>query len=536
MTRRIGIFIFIIVLLIFFSVLYFFLSKKKIFNSREVILKIDNEIKTHAYKEAKITLNKVDVKKLTLIEVKSFLQRYFTYSSSVGNYNFLVEKSYSALKKYPKDSEIANVYLYALLKDRQTDNAVQFVQNYKGTVSSSLMRELNFFKKPSEQMQSELMLPLNSKSISVFDAAAKITEDSGYAVDKAIILLENGEYIKAYELLRKMDVTIHGRNELFFFSAYKAGNYSDALKILNTYNLNLDINTLYLLKTDLLMSLHEYSKALRLYRKIIRISPELSWIPYANVGWIAADTRKEEFIPEIIKGLKYFPKNMDLLYSIVDTLLKQKNYNKAVDLINLYGRDEPVLNIVKLTFKNPVESDLLIARLQESLSRNDVPDTLKKYYCWYLVKTGNFSILQNYLKNDLKKESENKAWFNFFKGIIYIYTGNITQAQEIFRNSYKAKKRWEVLFDIGLLSLYEKEYDKALEIFQNAENEITVHKKSNTSERSYIRTYTAKTLFALGNRKNAIRELNYALELDRSNTAALIELEKIKRMKKIKND
>ncbi len=532
MSRKIGIFfiIFIIILIIFFSVRYFFLTKKKIFDYSEVILKIDNKINTHAYKEAKLTLNKVNVKKLTLVEIKSFLQRCFKYSSSVGNYNLLVEKSYSALKKYPKDSEIANVYFYALLKDGQTDNAVQFVQSYKGIVSNSLMLELDFYKKPSKQMQSALMLPLDSKSISVFDTAAKITEDSGYEVDKALILLENGEYLKACKLLRNMDVTIHGRNELFFFSAYKAGNYSDALKILNKYNLNFNINTLYLLKADLLMSLGEYPKAIKLYRKIIKTSPELSWIPYANSGWVAADTQKEELIPEIIKGFKYFPRNTDLLYSIVASLLKLKDYNKTVDLINLYGRDEPVLTIIKLTLRNPVESDLLIARLQESLSGKDVSDTLKKYYCWYLVNTGNFSLLQNYLKNE-KKERENKAWFNFFKGITYIYTGNITQAEEVFRDSYKAKKRWELLFDIGLLSLYEKEYKKAIVIFQNAENDISVHEKSNSSERSYIRTYTAKTLFALGNRKNAIRELKYALELDRSNTAALIELEKIKRMK-----
>lgn len=531
MSRRIGIiFISIIILLIiFFSFHYFFLTKKKIFNYSEVIQKIDNEINSHSYKEAKLTFNKINVKKLTLGEVKKFLKRYYKYSLSIGSYNFLVEKSHIALKKYPKDSEIANIYLYALLKDGQTDNAVQFVKKYKGIISNSLLSELNFYKKTAEQVQSTLMLPLNSKSISVFDTAAEITADSGYEVDKALILLENGNYPKAYKLLQNMDETIHGRNELLFFSAYKAENYSDALKFLNKYNLNFNINSLYLLKADLFMSLGEFSKAVTLYRKIIKISPKLSWIPYANLGWIAADTREKEIIPEFTKGLKYFPKNMDLLSSIVSSLLKMKNYKNAVHLINLYGRDEPVLNIVKLTLKNPVESDLLIARLQESLSGNDASDTLKKYYCWYLVNTGNFTILQNYLKNNIK-ESENKAWFNFFKGVTYIYIGNITQAQQVFRDSYETKKRWELLFDIGLLSLYEKEYEKAITIFQNAENKISAHKNSNSSERSYIRTYIAKTLFALGNRKNAIRELNYALELDKSNTAALIELEKIKRM------
>ncbi len=534
MAKKVSV---ILLILFVFSVIVFFAFKvvssqnlkKKNFHG--IIFSVDRSMKIHAYKEALVKLRKISMAEMDLSETKSYLKRVYFLCKMQNDYTFFTEKALDAVKKYPHDAAIQTLYFFGLLKTGSYKKGFKFsLENKKNKLLNPLRMELflsSDTKLPLKNTDlSSPLLSLDSRMSYVYDEAAQVTKNKGFKFDEALIFLENGMPKAASAILKSLPVTYSHRNILLFYSEYETGNFTGALHLLNTYDLGFSVETFLLFKNDLLMNLKEYEQAEENYREFVTLYPRVSWIPYANLAWIASRKNSTKEVPLVLKGMTFFPENSDLLYSIVDYLVSIRAFTDAERLIHRYGNDDPVLTIVALHLKGTVEPGLLIAKLQELVSRENVSAQIKKYYCWFLVKTGNIALLKVYLHNE-KQYGKEAPWLSFFEALVKVDAHSFNEAEDLFKTLLTREKDWTIVFDSALTAYYDGNYKKAVEIFQSAENAVPDEQVHAQNEKSFIRTYIALSLEKLGNKRLAIRELHYALSLDKNNMRAVLELDKL---------
>ncbi len=532
MTKRIY-FIPLILFLVasgFFAAKFFYFQKKESNKFSTQILSVDLALKKNAYREALLKLKHIDTARLDLTEFKRYLKRVFQVSKNTENYSLFRVKAFNAVKQYPQDRELQVLYLFSLIKTESYKDARAYSnKSTKNEALDTLKWELFLLDTDNTDLKStgsgSPFLSLNSNDSAVYEQAAAETDNIGFLYDEALLYLGEGLSGKAYAILKKLPEKYKERTVLLFYSAYQENKYTEALTILNTYDLGFSIKTILLYKSDLMMHLKRYEQAETAYIDFIHLYPEGSWIPYANLAWIAALKSDTKQLPAILKGLEYFPHNPDLLYSIVAYLESVKDTKNALSIIKKYGNKDPVLDAVMLRLQGNLEPDLYIARLQEIVLAENVSDQIKKYYCTFLVKTGHMGTLQNYI-TALEKQGQSSHWLLFFKALVEVNKGSLDTASDLFTKLYPAQRDWTVVFDAALTQYYNNNYKKALELFQSAESEV-----STNSTRSEIRTFTALSLEKLGNSKRAVKELHYALELDNKNNRAYLELNKLQEQK-----
>ncbi len=533
MTKRIYVIPLVLILSAsaFFAARFFYFQKKKgnQFNSK--ILSVDLSLKENAYREARSKLEKIDPAILDLTESKRYLNRVYNVSKNTGSYSLFNEKLSKAAEKYPHDKELQILYLFSLIHTEAYKKASEYSnKNIKNEKLDTLKWEL-FLRDPNNaDLQftgnPSPFLSLNSGDSSVYENAAAETKDIGFLYDEALLYLGEGLSEKAYIILEKLPVTYKKRTVLLFYSAYQEKRYNEALTLIDTYDLGFPVQSILLYKSDLLMHLKLYNKAENAYMNIVNLYPKASWIPYANLAWISSVNGDRKTLSGILKGLDFFPQNLDLLYSIVSYLISIDDNNLALSLIEKYGNNDPVLNAVMLRLKGNMEPALYIVRLQQIVFKQNVSDQLRKYYCTFLAKTGNIGLLDSYI-SALQKQGINSQWILFYKALVAVNKGSLNVASDLFEKLYPSQKDWTLLFDEALTQYYNNNYKRALELFQNAESNAVSDKT-----RSEIRTFTAMSLEKLGNMKRALKELHYALDLDKSNMKAFLELTKIQKLNK----
>ncbi len=520
---------------VFFAVRFFLLHKENGTRINTLLQSVDMSLGEHAYRDAYKKLQNVDLQNIDLVATKRYLKRVYEISRKRQQFTLFTKKTHTAVERYPHDRQLQFFYLFSLLQTGAYDKALVYSQkNRNNTLLDTLTMEL-FLLKPDMadthfSGSTSPLLSLSSRKPYVFKDAAAATKNPGFMYDEALLYLTAGEPGKAYNLLEHLPEGYRKRNTLLFFSAFENKKYKKALEIINTYDLGFTVQSIMLFTGDLMMHLQQFHAAEQKYIDFIQLYPKGSWIPYANLAWIASRRTDTGARSEVLQGLHYFPDSTDLLYSIVSYLVSIGDFKDAVSSIKKYGNDDPTLKALSLRLQGSLEPALLIAKLQEIVLKPDVPEQVKKFYCWFLVKTGNVSLLSAYLSS-LKQQEGNSQWFQFFSALAAIDTGNFSEASDLFEKIYTVRKEWTVLFDAGLLQYREKNYKKAIELFQNAENAVSGTGSTADRERSQIRTFTAFVLEKAGNKKRAVKELHYALDLDASNMKAILELEKLDKSK-----
>lgn len=520
---------------VIFTVKYFDKKKNSTEDFNTVLMAVDQSLKENSNENTRSLLLKVKIESLNLRETKRLIKRVFKYSQINGNYSLLETKSKECIKEFPNDTEFKAIYVFSTIKNGKYETAYKYSKNNISDSKFYTLKEESILlgsdgnntDKKNELFSNESLLNVpGSKSANLYKNASELTGNDGFNFDAALISLRTGEPAKALKILKKIPKTFPFRNKLLFFSAYESGEYQEALRVLNTYDLGLDVHEFFMYKTDLLMASEAYSSAKNEYIQYIRKYPDESWIPYANLAWIGKNEHDQNLFNTVVSGFKYFKENIDYTRSVVSYLIVINRKSEALRYIKLYGNSDPLLSITFLNLSGAVEPDKLIARLQEFIINYTGNDKIEKYYCWFLFKTGNLKMLESFLEKAENGEGLS-SWMKVFKGLIEVSKGHFDIADNYFRSSYIHEKYWELVFNLGLVEFYEKDYKKAVEYYQNAENYVSGIKPLSSAERSMIRTNLALALVKLGNRKRAVKELKYAQEMDRSNMRAVLELNKL---------
>ncbi len=501
-------FTFLIVSSIIVFIKYSYASKQSFHEAAEnleLALISDNP---ELFKDA---FNYLIVKKLDITDSKFILNRVNRFCRKTGDYELLEKFAEKVFKRYKKDKEITAVYLYALIKNGKGKTAYSVITDYgSDSLYPELMEEINLINNKLQNKYDAYML----------ESLYNRTKDPRFLADAVIAEITKGNVNNPSVFALKLPEDHSGRNLLLFYSYFEEDKYQKALYILNKYDLGFEIERMMLYHADLNMYTKDYDKAEELYLTIIAKHPDVSSIPYINLAWIGTNNKQLGLGKELDRGIVSFSNDIVFLENVTAYYVSTGQKNRALEYIDKYGKDIPLLKLEALKLKGAVEPKRMIAGIQEILLKNRDDSKIGRYYCQFLYKTGNISALNEYI---IKKETDGElpGWLKFYKGLVLAAGFEYDESIELLEESYKAEKQWEILFDLGILYGAEKNYLKAVEMFQSCERNVS------NREKSMIRTSLAQVLYKSGNIKRAIKEVSYALDLDNNNIKAVLLLNKL---------
>lgn len=454
---------------------------------------------------------KVIVSKVLLPEAKHFLKLVFTFCEQSDDFSLLEKTAKTYIDRYPKDSEVFALYTYALIKNGKSKTALQVIE------SSDFKTELKSFQEEAQILHGNGLKIGDSLR---FTQLAKETGNYGFLADAALTALAESHPESAYNFVKNLPEKYSKKNSLLFHTAIENGRYGEALKLLDTYDFGFSIEDLQMLKSELLINTYDYKNAEKVLVRLINNNPEFSLYSYINLAWLGKKLNDPDVKSVLDKGIETFGSEFLFAESYVSYNVYFGFSEHAADFIKKYGSRYPVLKLIFISLNGAVEPDRLIAGLQEILLQNPENSHIGRYYCMFLFKTGNQSLLAEYL-DQIEEKRELSDWEKFYKGLLLTREKEYTESIELLKEVYQTEKSWEVLYNLGILYKIKKDYLTSIEMFQNCEKDVT------DKEKSIIRTSLAEVLAISGNKKRAVKELTYALRLDNTNIRAVLLLNKL---------
>ena len=454
---------------------------------------------------------KIIAVKVPLPAAKQFLKMIFMFCEQSDDFALLEKAAKKYKDRYPKDSDLFAVYTFALIRNGKSKTALQIIEN------SDFKDE---FKSLQEEAQLVTGNGIMNRDYLSFNQFAHKTGDYGFVADAALIAMSEYHPESAYNFIKDLPEDYNAKKNLLFHAAFESGRYSDALKILNTYDLGFSIEDIQILKAELLIHICDYKNAVKLLVLLINNNPGYSPLPYINLAWAGKKLNDPDLNSILEKGVEPFGEDHLFAESYVSYNVYFGYKERAADFIKKYGSSNPVLKLLSLSLNGAVEPDRLIAGMQEILLQNPEDAHIGRYYCMFLFKTGNLTLLEDYL-DEIEAKREFADWEKFYKGLLLTRKREYTESIELLKKAYQTEKSWEILYDLGILYKIKKNYLKSIEMFQNCEKNVT------DKEKSMIRTSLADVLAISGNKKRAVKELKYALGLDNTNIRAVLLLDKL---------
>lgn len=458
------------------------------------------------------SLKKVIASKILLPDAKHLLNLVFTFGEQSDDFNLLERTAKRYVDRYPKDSEVYALYVYALIRNGKSKTALQVIE------SSDFKDE---FKSLQEEAQLLHGNGLESSDYLKFTQLAKQTGNFGFYADAALIAIADSHPESAYTFVKNLPEKYSKRKNLLFHAAFESGRYEEALNLLDTYDFGFSIEDIQMLRSELLINTYDYQNAKETLVRLINNNPNYSLYAYINLAWLGKKLNDPDVKSVLDKGIEPFGAEYLFAESYVSFNVYFGFTDHAADFIKKYGTGYPVLKLMFLTLNGAVEPDRLIAGMQELLLQNPEDSHIGRYYCMFLFKTGNQSLLADYLDH-IEEKRELSDWEKFYKGLLLGREEEYTESIALLKEVYQTEKSWEVLYDLGILYKIKKDYLKSIEMFQNCERDDVTDK-----EKSMIRTSLAEVLAISGNKKRAVKELNYALGLDNTNIRAVLLLNKL---------
>jgi len=516
-------FVTLIILIIFFILFTgIYLNKKnKIYKFNNILKKIDtsenvlknNELYSSALKYAKSS-----------IQYKSLLKRLFLKS----DYDNLLRISSIAYKYYPRDSEIISIYIFSLIKTNNNTDALDLISKLKNKfVEENLISEINILTGSISSEDNIFYKVLKTKDSAFYKELYQKTGDINFLINSGLLYLEKGDYKSAESVFSNLNLENNELNKLLFYVSYYTGQYQKAINLLSTYDIGLKGEDLKLIKIDIYIKQKLYLKADAEIIKFIKLFPYNSPIPYINSIIINLSNGNNIIGFDFEDVISRFQDNRSLLLAIVACSLKNNKEDTALTLIKNYtGRNssDAEIDIISRQIKGISKPENLVNSLYELVNKYPDNGTGARYLATNLYENRNIGKLEKYLN---RFNSDNtKSWVMFYKALVHSYNGNFKEAVDAFESSYKIDKKWQTLYNLSIVSQYNKNYNSAIEYLQQAENSL-MNTELNLKVKSKIRTMLASLYFDMKDYNKSYRELKNALDLDNNNMHANLLYKKL---------
>ena len=206
------------------------LSRKALINTS--FINLEESLKKWDAYSFRYYYKKIIAVKVPLPAAKHLLKMVFMFCEQTDDFALLENAAKKYKDRYPKDSDLFAVYTFALIRNGKSKTALQIIEN-------SDFKDK--FKSLKEEAQLATGNGIRSRDYLIFNQFAHKTGDYGFVTDAALIAMAENHPESAYNFIKNLPEDYNAKKNLLFHAAFESGRYSDALKILNTYDLGFSI-------------------------------------------------------------------------------------------------------------------------------------------------------------------------------------------------------------------------------------------------------------------------------------------------------
>jgi len=523
--KKVIVIILIVSITIFSFIILLFVinfNKNKIFT--ETILNLDSLIVSGSYQKADDLLIKALNNVNSSLDFKQLLKRAY----QIGNFKNLILISEKGHNKYTKNKDILSIYIFSLLKTGNIKKAQDIIKNFKNNIiPENLYKETEIKSGEYYNTENIYYRVIHETNISLYKKLFNITENNKLLIDIVLMYMGNGDFKKANDVLSSLESDMINKSKLFFLTKYYSYQYNAALDLLLLNDYGFSIEDLSLIKIDLNLKMSLYPDAVKNITNFLNLYPEYSVLPYVNLIYLGYFTEIQNIGKFINSSINYFPDNRKLILSLIDYFILNNSENKAIKLVENYFKNnvnDDEFKIFLKQLKGTENPEIFTNSLYNLVNQKKDNLNYSRFLAWSLFKDNNMPELEKYLAS--YDDDLDIPWIYFFKGLIAVNKSDKSLAINNFKNAFKLEVNWETLYNIGLISFYSHDYQKAIEYLQNSENMIP-SSVENLEIKSNIRTTLATLMFDMSNYDNSYREIIDALDLNKSNTKASLLLKKL---------
>lgn len=497
-----------------------FLDKNKKLKFENYVLDIDSLIKSESFFEVDSLISSGESLLYDSLSYKRLLKRLYL----LKKWDYLILLAEKANTKFPSDKQILSIYIYSLIKLKENEKAFEIIENTKKIIIPEYLKlETNILLDKSSLEDNIFYQIMENDSTYLYSKLFEITNDNNFLINKVLLDLKAGKYDEAEKTLSNTNISDFNVNKLSLLTLYSNQKYDKVLNLLLTYDYKFSDEDLKLIYIDISFKQKLYVKAFNLIEKFLYFYPDYSPDPYINLIHLKNFLDINNMDSYIKSALLYFPTNPKLLYTVVDFYKNNNNEEEAIALIKKYLNNKvnnKEIEIILKQLKGTDNPDTFINNLYEFVNLHPSNTITSRYLAWNLFESNEFIKLKDFLNNF------DTAWALFFNALISVNKSDSLTAVDQFQNSFEIEKNWESIFNQGVIYEYNKNYQNAIEFYQNAEN-LIVNSPENYKIKSLIRTNLAYLYYDIKEYDYAYRQITNAIDQDENNLKAHLLLKKL---------
>ncbi|GEM_PF-4395694 len=537
-----GLFLFISIMI----VVGFFLWKnhRSDIEYSKAITEIEASISSGYYEKAKTLILSLVNNQSGRNEGLSILRLSFRLSDLDGDSFFFMNTAKRVWEKLPSSINTI-VYAYSIIRNgKHKEKAYNLLKKLKvrdktllhlrNTMLLELALSDGFAPVKSNDDESKLILDaVKAGKNAEPDDLVKLADRYGsyLAVDAVLLLAERGKLQEAYGLLKSVgNIKNFRETELKFNLAYDTGDWNESMVLLDDQiEREGDQLDLLIVKGDIYNFMGKREEAKKIYEKAIEKNPSYSWLPYYNLSRIfeiEGDVKKRD--KTIAKALRYFPSNRTLGIYAVKKYISENRMREARELVyrlaEIYPDDDTLKLFETELYGNVASSGGYLSDLWMMFNRHPSEEIFARYLFSQLFGLNNFKDAKLVL--DIYSESLHNneiPWVIHYRGLLAAMNGKYESALGLLEKSISMKEDWAAVYNLSIIQTALGDYSAAR---ANLNKCLSITGLSDMKTLSLIHYQVGKNYLLEGNKSLARRELEYALHIDSSNTAAALLLKK----------
>ena len=444
------------------------------------------------------------------------LKRAYKVSGGNGNYDFLYSIATLASKDLPGSEEISAFLVYALLRSGRYERANALTQDrLSGEKWKSLRNEVLLTGKENVNTENLMFQIINSRQPDLYKQAADLYQDARLYLDAALLYAKEGDLDTAFDL-RSFYHLLYPIPSVYI--SYDSGNFQPGLeevKSLPQVDLRQEEK---LLVIDLLYNLGSRDAIENINTSLIRENPKISWIPYVNNAILLSKRGDyKDAYSSIQAGLVIFPENPELRLAGISIQHAMGRSDEAKKELSEFRQTTfSNVGVAILSYqleKSPAYAKRLQSLLWELFLKE--PDDVQnaRYLASYLLHSRDFALLESMLLQ-AELSSGQMEWITFLSAVADVDRGSYEAAIEGFSSAFLLQERWESQYNVGVIRLRSGKFSESLDSFRNAEVILTADGGFRKEDLARIRLRIAEAIWKQGDREGALRETQFALDLE----------------------
>jgi tetratricopeptide (TPR) repeat protein len=418
------------------------------------------------------------------------LKRAQLVCSASGDYRLMADLAARAPGTSLGSAEVRAVAAYALLRAGRVAEAEKAASRRRlpPDVGDLLKGEITLRRgrgwKGSDALTRDLIALDGSRDPLAFSAAAVRTGDTRLSLDAALLFMEKGALAEAQQVVQK-DLTAAMFDEPAAAISWDSGDSKTALDRLERLNAARAGRAEILFRlADCLQALGRGGEAEKALRAGLPTAPQLSWTPYANLGFFAARRGDLGSADRFLKdGLAFFPASRDLRIARASIAARAGREEEAIKILTGLldgqpGDSEAALLLLDLQ-ASTLSPEQNRARLWKLFNRVPAETAPFQLLCGALIGARDWEGASIAIQQHGEAIGAEDADLLLLRGMIAAMRGDSAGAEADFRRAASEQKDGRARYDLALLLVQKGNARSALQELSLAEDE---HARSGSPE------------------------------------------------------